>query len=144
MDYQLPLHPLSALISWPRPNARPQRPLTFLERVGQGRTLYISLAHDETAIFASSRHNGTAEICFFNICLSLSRCTTRGFYASKKRHQKAPSKVLRLCVAFFGITCGIFIYTLQFTLPEPLLLNSVGDSIRILGLATLLAAFFLG
>ena len=49
-----------------------------------------------------------------------------------------------MCVAFFGITCGIFIYTLQFTLPNPLLLNYVGDSIRILGLATLLAAFFLG
>ncbi len=49
-----------------------------------------------------------------------------------------------MCSAFFGITLGIFIYTLQFLLPNPLLLNYVGDSIRILGLATLLAAFFLG
>ncbi|MBV9229800.1 MAG: hypothetical protein JOZ18_10845 [Chloroflexi bacterium] len=47
-------------------------------------------------------------------------------------------------LAFFAITCGIIIYTLQFTLPDPLLLNYVGDSVRILGLATLLAAFFLG
>jgi hypothetical protein len=46
--------------------------------------------------------------------------------------------------AFFAITCGIIIYTLQFTLPDPLLLNYVGDSVRIVGLATLLAAFFLG
>jgi hypothetical protein len=51
---------------------------------------------------------------------------------------------LLMCLAFFGITCGIIIYTLQFMLPDPLLLNYVGDSIRILGLATLLAAFFLG
>jgi len=51
---------------------------------------------------------------------------------------------LLMSLAFFGITCGILIYTLQFMLPNPLLLNYVGDSIRILGLATLLAAFFLG
>lgn len=46
--------------------------------------------------------------------------------------------------AFFAITCGIIIYTLQFILPDPLLLNYVGDSVRIVGLTTLLAAFFLG
>jgi hypothetical protein len=49
-----------------------------------------------------------------------------------------------MCFAFFWITWGIFIYTLQFTEPDPLLLNYVGDSIRIVGLGTLLAAFFLG
>lgn len=47
-------------------------------------------------------------------------------------------------LAFFFITCGITIYTLQFTTPDPLLLNYSGDSVRIAGLATLLAAFFLG
>jgi len=49
-----------------------------------------------------------------------------------------------MSAAFFCITWGIFIYTLQFTEPDPLLLNYVGDSVRIGGLATLLAAFFLG
>lgn len=49
-----------------------------------------------------------------------------------------------MCFAFFWITWGIFIYTLQFTEPDPLLLNYVGDSMRIVGLAALLAAFFLG
>ena len=46
--------------------------------------------------------------------------------------------------AFFCISWGIIIYTLQFTQPNPLLLNYVGDSVRIVGLAALLAAFFLG
>jgi hypothetical protein len=49
-----------------------------------------------------------------------------------------------MCFAFFWIAWGIVIYTLQFTTPDRLLLNYVGDSIRIVGLATLLAAFFLG
>ena len=46
--------------------------------------------------------------------------------------------------AFFWITWGIVIYSLKFTLPNPLLLDYVGDSVRIVGLAILLAAFFLG
>ena len=46
--------------------------------------------------------------------------------------------------AFFCITSGIVIYTLQFTSADPLLLNYGGDSVRIVGLAALLAAFFLG
>src|SRR5947209_4573397 len=49
-----------------------------------------------------------------------------------------------MCFAFFWISWGILIYTLQFTQPNPLLLNYVGDSVRIVGLAALLAAFFLG
>lgn len=49
-----------------------------------------------------------------------------------------------MCFAFFWIAWGIVIYTLQFTQPDPLLLNYVGDSVRIVGLAALLAAFFLG
>jgi hypothetical protein len=49
-----------------------------------------------------------------------------------------------MCFAFLWIAWGIVIYTLQFTTPDRLLLNYVGDSIRIVGLATLLAAFFLG
>ncbi len=49
-----------------------------------------------------------------------------------------------MCFAFFWIAWGIIIYTLQFTQPNPLLLNYVGDSVRIVGLAALLAAFFLG
>jgi hypothetical protein len=49
-----------------------------------------------------------------------------------------------MCFAFFWITCGIVIYTLKFFMPDPLLLDYVGDSTRIVGLATLLAAFFLG
>ncbi len=49
-----------------------------------------------------------------------------------------------MCFAFFWIAWGIIIYTLQFTQPNPLLLNYVGDSTRIVGLAALLAAFFLG
>jgi hypothetical protein len=48
-----------------------------------------------------------------------------------------------MCFAFFWIAWGIIIYTLQFTQPNPLLLNYVGDSVRIVGLAALLAAFFL-
>ena len=46
--------------------------------------------------------------------------------------------------AFFWITWGIVIYSLKFTLPNSLLLDYVGDSVRIVGLAILLAAFFLG
>jgi len=46
--------------------------------------------------------------------------------------------------AFFWITWGIVIYSLKFTMPNPLLLDYVGDSVRIAGLAILLAAFFLG
>jgi len=46
--------------------------------------------------------------------------------------------------AFFLITWGIVIYSLKFTMPNPLLLDYVGDSVRIAGLAILLAAFFLG
>jgi len=46
--------------------------------------------------------------------------------------------------AFFWISWGIVIYTLQFTTLDPLLLNYVGDSVRIVGLVALLAAFFLG
>jgi hypothetical protein len=49
-----------------------------------------------------------------------------------------------MCFAFFWIAWGIVIYTLQFTQPDALLLNYVGDSLRILGLAALLGAFFLG
>jgi hypothetical protein len=50
-----------------------------------------------------------------------------------------------MCFAFFlCITWGIFIYTMQFTEPNRLLLNYAGDSLRIVGLVTLLAAFFLG
>ena len=49
-----------------------------------------------------------------------------------------------MCFAFFWIAWGIIIYTLQFTQTNPLLLNYVGDSVRIVGLAALLAAFFLG
>lgn len=46
--------------------------------------------------------------------------------------------------AFFWITWGIAIYSLKFTMPNPLLLDYVGDSVRIAGLTILLAAFFLG
>jgi len=46
--------------------------------------------------------------------------------------------------AFFWITWGIVIYSLKFTMPNPLLLDYVGDSVRIAGLTILLAAFFLG
>ena len=46
--------------------------------------------------------------------------------------------------AFFWITWGIVIYSLKFTMPNPLLLDYVGDSVRIAGLGILLAAFFLG
>ncbi len=46
--------------------------------------------------------------------------------------------------AFFLITWGIVIYSLKFTMPNPLLLDYVGDSVRIAGLGILLAAFFLG
>ena len=46
-------------------------------------------------------------------------------------------------LALFWIAWGIVIYTLQFSLPDPLLLNYVGDSTRIVGLIALLAAFFL-
>lgn len=46
--------------------------------------------------------------------------------------------------AFFLITWGIVIYSLKFTMPNQLLLDYVGDSVRIAGLAILLAAFFLG
>jgi hypothetical protein len=45
-----------------------------------------------------------------------------------------------MCFAFFWIAWGIVIYTLQFTTPDRWLLNYVGDSVRIVGLA----AFFLG
>lgn len=46
--------------------------------------------------------------------------------------------------AFFLITWGIVIYSLKFTMPNPLLLDYIGDSVRIAGLGILLAAFFLG
>ena len=46
--------------------------------------------------------------------------------------------------AFFWITWGIVIYSLKFTMPNPVLLDYVGDSVRIAGLGMLLAAFFLG
>jgi hypothetical protein len=46
--------------------------------------------------------------------------------------------------AFFCISWGILIYSLKFTLPNPLLLDYVGDSVRIAGLTVLLAAFFQG
>jgi hypothetical protein len=46
--------------------------------------------------------------------------------------------------AFFWISWGIVIYTLQFTTLDPLLLSYVGDSVRIVGLIALLVAFFLG
>src|SRR6266568_9180363 len=40
--------------------------------------------------------------------------------------------------AFFWITWGIVIYSLKFTTPDPLLLDYVGASVRIAGLAILL------
>ncbi len=46
--------------------------------------------------------------------------------------------------AFFCISWGLVIYSLKFTVPDPLLLDYIGDSVRIVGLTTLLAAFFLG
>jgi len=46
--------------------------------------------------------------------------------------------------AFFCISWGIVIYSLKFTMPNPLLLDYVGDGVRIVGLTVLLAAFFLG
>jgi hypothetical protein len=46
--------------------------------------------------------------------------------------------------AFFWITWGIVIYSLKFTMPDPVQLDYIGDSLRIVGLSALLAAFFLG
>src|SRR5205809_6159408 len=46
--------------------------------------------------------------------------------------------------AFLWITWGIVIYSMKFITPDPLLLDYVGDSLRIVGLTSLLAAFFLG
>lgn len=46
--------------------------------------------------------------------------------------------------SFFWITFGIAIYTLKFTAPDPVPLDYFGDSLRVVGLSTLLAAFFLG
>lgn len=51
-----------------------------------------------------------------------------------------------MCFAFFWISWGIVIYTLPFVSAtlDPLPLNYAGDSVRIVGLIALLAAFFLG
>jgi hypothetical protein len=51
---------------------------------------------------------------------------------------------LLMGLAFLLITCGIWIYTMEFFLPHLLYLDYVGDGIRILGLVILLAALFLG
>jgi putative transposase len=82
MDYQPPLLLLLALISWPQPNAN----IFWHSSKGSNRAAHSSsiLLNDETAISASFRRDDTAEILFFNIYLSLSRCATRGDYSFKK------------------------------------------------------------
>ncbi|HEV2580072.1 MAG TPA: hypothetical protein VGT44_04390 [Ktedonobacteraceae bacterium] len=49
-----------------------------------------------------------------------------------------------MCIAFLLITVGIAIYSLKFSVANPLPYDYVGDSIRAVGLVLMLAAFFVG
>jgi hypothetical protein len=49
-----------------------------------------------------------------------------------------------MSLAFLLITVGITVYTLKFVLPGVLLYDYLGDSVRIMGLMTLLTAFSVG
>lgn len=49
-----------------------------------------------------------------------------------------------MCFAFILIATGIAVYTIKFSVPNPLPYDYVGDSIRAVGLAFMLAAFFVG
>jgi uncharacterized membrane protein len=49
-----------------------------------------------------------------------------------------------MSLAFLLITSGISIYTMKFIVPHSLSFDYVGDSIRIIGLVTLLIALFIG
>ncbi len=47
-----------------------------------------------------------------------------------------------MCLAFLFIATGIAVYTIKFSVPNPLPYDYVGDSIRAASLAFMLAAFF--
>ena len=49
-----------------------------------------------------------------------------------------------MCAAFLLIAAGIAVYTLKFSVPNPLPYDYVGDGTRALGLVLMLAAFFVG
>ena len=49
-----------------------------------------------------------------------------------------------MCFAFLLIATGIAVYTIKFSVPNPLPYDYLGDSIRAVGLAFMLAAFFVG
>ena len=49
-----------------------------------------------------------------------------------------------MSLAFLLITIGISIYTMQFIVPHSLSFDYIGDSIRVVGLVTLLIALFIG
>jgi hypothetical protein len=49
-----------------------------------------------------------------------------------------------MCAAFLLITAGIFIYTVKFSVANPLPSDYIGDSTRALGLVLMLSAFFVG
>jgi hypothetical protein len=51
---------------------------------------------------------------------------------------------LLMCLAFLLITVGITIYTIKFSVANPLPYDYVGDSTRAAGLVLMLAAFFVG
>jgi len=57
---------------------------------------------------------------------------------------KATRFSLLMCSAFLLIATGIAVYTLKFSVPNPLPYDYVGDSIRAVGLMFMLAAFFVG
>jgi len=49
-----------------------------------------------------------------------------------------------MCAAFLLITVGIAIYTIKFSVANPLPYDYIGDSVRAVGLILMLAAFFVG
>jgi hypothetical protein len=49
-----------------------------------------------------------------------------------------------MSLAFLLITFGVWIYTMRFMLSQHLYLDYIGDSVRIVGLVTLLVALFVG
>lgn len=49
-----------------------------------------------------------------------------------------------MCFAFLLIATGIAVYTIKFSVPNPLPYDYVGDSIRAAGLLFMFAAFFVG
>lgn len=58
--------------------------------------------------------------------------------------KKATRFSFLMCAAFLFIATGIGVYTIKFSVANPLPYDYAGDSTRALGLMLMLAAFFVG